>query len=381
MLNMKTNKSILVLNCGSSSIKFNIVSLDTEDFLLKGIAENLNSDNPIISIELSDKKLYKDYTLEQNNYEFAINFIVKTLKQYPEILNTITGVGHRVVHGGEQFSKSVLINNTVKQAIKDCFTLAPLHNPPNLLGIELSMEAFANLPHVAVFDTAFHQTMPEKAFLYGTPYEWYEKYKVRRYGFHGTSHKYVTLKAAEILQKPIEELALVSAHLGNGGSVCAVLNGKSVDTTMGLTPLEGIMMGTRSGDVDPSLPIYLKNTANIDFEDCINSLNKKSGLLGVSGISMDMRTLESEANNDNKKAILAIDLYCYKLAKHIASQMVSLGRVDALIFTGGIGENSSLIREKTTNYLNYLNLSKILVIPTNEELMIAKDTFNIIKED
>lgn len=404
---MKTKKSILVLNCGSSSIKFNVICLKTEDFLLKGIAENLNAANPIISISLPEKNIYKDHKLDANNYEFAINFIVDTLKKYPEILETIVGVGHRVVHGGEQFSKSVRISNEVQNAIKECITLAPLHNPANLLGIELAKKAFHKLEHVAVFDTAFHQTMPKEAYLYGTPYNWYKDYKVRRYGFHGTSHKYVTMQAAKYLNKPIKNLSLISAHLGNGGSVCAVKHGLSVDTTMGLTPLEGIMMGTRSGDVDPSLPIYMKNIANLEFEECVNDLNKKSGLLGVSGISMDLRTLEQEASNNNTQAILAINLYCYKLAKHIASMIVPLGGLDALIFTGGIGENSNLIRYKTVEYLKYLNLlidenknnnvkrgafaeinndkvkntPKILVIPTNEELMIAKDTFNLIKEE
>tara|TARA_R110002124_G_scaffold233381_1_gene398612 strand:- start:17849 stop:18994 length:1146 start_codon:yes stop_codon:yes gene_type:complete len=378
-----------------------VINPDSEKYLIKGIAENLNAENPMISIELSHKSLYKDFILAQNDYKFAIEFIVNTLKAQHNLLNSLSGIGHRVVHGGEKFTKSALIDNQVEQAISECIPLAPLHNPANLIGIKIAKKVFPNIPHIAAFDTSFHQTMDETAYLYPVPFEWYTKHQVRRYGFHGTSHRYISLKAAEFFNKPIDKLALISAHLGNGCSACAILNGKSVDTTMGLTPLEGLMMGTRSGDVDPSLPIYMNQKTNMGFEECINNLNKKSGLLGVSQLSMDMRTLESQAEKGHKQAMLAIDLYCYKLAKHISSLLVPLGKLDGLIFTGGIGENSVLIRQKTTNLLKAIGLKldqnknanlkrgnvgnisipgspKILVIPTNEELMIAKDTINII---
>ena len=401
-MNLKPNDNILVFNCGSSSIKFMVINPVSEEFFIKGTAENLNTDTAMITISLPNKNLYKDHKLSESDYKFAMEFIVKTLEAQPGLLDSISGVGHRVVHGGEKFTSSALIDNKIEKAIKDCIPLAPLHNPANLTGIQIAKQVFPSLPHIAAFDTSFHQTMPEHAYLYPVPYELYKDHQVRRYGFHGTSHRYVSMKAAEFLNKDLNNLAIISAHLGNGCSATAILNGKSADTTMGLTPLEGLMMGTRSGDVDPSLPVYLKNKANIDFQESINILNKKSGLLGVSQLSMDMRTLEAELEKNNPSAKRAINLYCYRLAKHISSLIIPLGKIDLLIFTGGIGENSSLIREKTLELLKPLgfkldkdknnNLKRgcsgsinqdnsldILVIPTNEELMIAKDVKSIIK--
>lgn len=337
----------------------------------------------------------------------AMRHIVARLEEVSQarygepVSQRLRGIGHRVVHGGEAFTASTLIDQTVLESVEACNHLAPLHNPANLLGIRTAQALFPDLPQVAVFDTAFHQTLPAHAYLYAVPYAYYAEHGVRRYGFHGTSHRYVTRRAAEILGKPYAECALISAHLGNGCSAAAVLNGRSVDTTMGLTPLEGLVMGTRSGDVDPSLHSFLAGATGLSLEQITDVLNKQSGLLGLSGLSNDMRTLEDAAAEGNERAILAIDVFCYRLAKQLAALAVPLGRIDTLIFTGGIGENSPLVRAKTLAHLAVLGFdldpdrndslprgshgpvtgpgsTLALVIPTNEELMIAQDTAELV---
>lgn len=365
---------ILVLNCGSSSIKFALIDPQAEQTALQDLIEIQNGD-----------------------YQQGLQTVVDRIQDHPDILNDVKGIGHRVVHGGEKFKYSVVIDDAVLSQIKACIPLAPLHNPTNVLGIEFMQQQFPDLPNVAVFDTAFHQTMPEHAFLYALPYELYEKHDVRRYGFHGTSHAYVTQKAAHLLEKPYEECAFVSAHLGNGCSASAVLNGKSIDTTMGLTPLEGLVMGTRSGDIDPSIVTFLQETLGYDAKTVDTLLNKQSGLLGISGIDSDMRALTKAMNEGDKRAALAIDIFCYRLAKTIGALMVPLGGLDALIFTGGIGENAALIREKTLSRLRHFHFELdakknqahgpiitsdnsiiAMVVKTNEELMIATDTAELI---
>lgn len=365
---------ILVLNCGSSSIKYAVIEPETETSVLQGLIEIQGSD-----------------------YQQGLQNVVDTLQQQPDILNSLSGTGHRVVHGGELFKTSIVIDDNVLNQIKACIPLAPLHNPENVLGIEFMKMHFPNLPNVAVFDTAFHQTMPEHAFLYALPYKLYKEHHIRRYGFHGTSHAYVTQQAARLLEKPYKECALLSAHLGNGCSACAVLNGKSIDTSMGLTPLEGLVMGTRSGDIDPGIVIFLQEQLGYDAKTVDQLLNKKSGLLGISDVDSDMRALTKAMNEGNERVKLAIDIFCYRLAKTLGALMVPLGRLDALIFTGGIGENSAMIREKTLQLLSHFHFEFdakknaahgpiittdksliAMVIKTNEELMIANDTATLI---
>jgi acetate kinase len=322
------------------------------------------------------------------------------LDEHEKLSGQLMAVGHRVVHGGEDFTHSVIIDEAVITQIRACNNLAPLHNPANLMGILGVQHAFPHLPQVAVFDTAFHQTMPEHAYLYAIPYELYEKYAIRRYGFHGTSHRYVIWQAAKLLNKPVEKSAFISAHLGNGCSVAAVLNGESLDTSMGLTPLEGLVMGTRAGDVDPSLHAFLADTLGYDVHKVTSMLNKQSGLLGLSGLGSDMRTIEEAAISGNKRAILTEDIFAYRLAKYVASYMVPLGHLDALIFTGGIGENGAIIRAKIIRWLKVFGFALdeernqqhgrkskniitregtpiAMVIPTNEELMIAQDAMSL----
>ncbi len=342
-------------------------------------------------------------TFKNINYEAAVNVIFLLIRHSEDLMEQLLAVGHRVVHGGESFMQSVVIDEAVLNEVKNCSHLAPLHNPANLIGIECAQSFFSELPQIAVFDTAFHQTMPKYACLYAIPFEFYEKYRVRRYGFHGTSHRYVTCEAAKVLEKPLEECAFISAHLGNGCSISAVLNGKSVDTSMGLTPLEGLVMGTRSGDIDPSLHAYLAEKLNYDVNQVTDIFNKKSGLLGISNLSADMRIITEAAEEDNQQAILAIEIFCYRLAKYIASYIVPLGRIDALIFTGGIGENAVNVRAKVLNWLKYLNFDLdeaqnnnhgasscgiitqtgkspvAMVVKTYEELLIAQDALSLVK--
>ncbi len=383
---------ILVLNCGSSSIKFALVDPITANIPMNGLVECIDKPEARIKWNVSDKQT-KD--LPNISYRKALEFILQLIREQQDLYNQIIAVGHRVVHGAECFTESVVINTEVLDAIKQCQDLAPLHNPANIQGIEVAQQAFPDLPQVAVFDTAFHQTMPEHAYLYAIPQELYTKHQIRRYGFHGTSHRFVAQQAAEILAKPMAECNFVTAHLGNGCSVCAIANGKSVDTSMGLTPLEGLVMGTRSGDIDPGLMMHLIDRLGYDINQVNDLLNKQSGLLGISDLDSDMSNLEEAAENNNPQAKLAIEIFCYRLAKYIAAYAVTLGGIDALIFTGGIGENSTLIRAKTLSWLTALNFhldedlnatngddkgcittnnsATALVINTNEELMIARD--------
>ena len=394
--------SVLVINCGSSSVKFSIVDVFSGQSILTGIADRLQS------AQASFKLFYQQQThkLTLNfpyDHQTAIAQLVTQLTQL-NLVDTITAVGHRVVHGGETFSQPTRLTPKVKETIKALAQLAPLHNPANLLGIEAAEQAFSKLPQVAVFDTAFHQTMPAKAYRYGLPYSLYEQQGIRRYGFHGTSHFFVAGQAAQLIGKPLEECQFISAHLGNGCSITAIKNGESVDTSMGFTPLEGVIMGSRSGDVDPGIILHLLNNENYSPEQVNQLLNKKSGLLGLSGISNDCRELEQAAVDNNSRAALALDIFCYRIAKSIASFCVSLTALDGLIFTGGIGENSMYVREQILSQLSLINFQvdaqknqdirfgksgniatatsrACLVIPTNEEWVIANQTYQLLQEN
>ncbi len=384
------NALILVINCGSSSIKFSLADPAESRHVLSGMAENLGQE-----AVLSWKGIAKDSRdIGDADHTAALLEVVNLLH---ELGLTCSGVGHRVVHGGEHFSGSCLVDEESMEALRAHQHLAPLHNPVNILGIEAAQEAFPGIPQVMVFDTSFHQSMPERAYLYPIPYELYEEHRIRRYGFHGTSHRYVAAEGARLLGKSPEELCLVTAHLGNGCSAAAVKHGVSVDTTMGLTPLEGLVMGTRSGDVDPSLHQYLCDTLGMTLADVTGMLNKKSGLLGLSGSSNDMRQLLELAENGDKRAALAVEVFCYRLAKSIAGLVVGLGHLDAVIFTGGIGENSLPVRKRVLQLLEFLGLKEdpdlnavhgrehqgritasenplAMVVNTDEEMVIARDT-------
>ena len=393
-----TSSTILVLNCGSSSIKFAVIDALTQSVHINGLVERLNASGTVLRWTIQDTRQHLD--LPHASYETAMDAIIKLLHD-AGLFNNIIAVGHRVVHGGEQFKQSTLINDTVLQNIEKCVHLAPLHNPSNYLGIKLMQQHFHDKPQAAVFDTSFHQTMPSHAYHYAIPEYFYTQHGVRRYGFHGISYRYVMQHTLELLNLPENNHALIIAHLGNGCSACAILNGASQDTTMGMTPLEGLIMGTRAGDIDPGIIGYIASELNLTLDQIIEILNKKSGLLGISDLSMDMRTLEQQAAQNHAGAKLAIDMFCYRLAKNIAALSTALPHVDALIFTGGIGENSSLVRQKTIERLRQFNLiidaalniehgkkskgiittpeSKIaMVVPTNEELLIAQDTYQLL---
>ncbi len=398
---MKKNL-ILVLNCGSSSLKFSLIKPETGETLLSGLAERLLTDQASIKIKYQGQVSRSGLTAPFD-HQLAIARLVETLASY-ELHLEIFAVGHRVVHGGENYCTPTLITEDVKNIIDDLSRLAPLHNPANLSGITAAEAVFPNLPQVAIFDTAFHQSMPEKAYLYGIPYSLYQDHGIRRYGFHGTSHYFVAQQAAKRLNKRNNETSFISAHLGNGCSICVIKNGKSVDTSLGLTPLEGVMMGTRSGDVDPGVIFHLVDQLGYSIEQVSHLLNKESGLLGVSGLSNDCREIENEwINNNNLRAKLALDVFCYRIAKSIGSYSASLTSLDALIFTGGIGENSMLIRENIVNQLSLLNFAiskennekcrfgqsgninsdgsrNIFVIPTNEEWVIAEQTAQLLSQ-
>jgi acetate kinase len=390
--------NILVLNCGSSSAKFAVLDTAAGVELISGIAQRLGSPQASLDWKIDGKKVSKP--LPGADHNASLRGVVDLLKEVG-LADGLKGVGHRVVHGGAKFSGSMAITPEVVRKVEECIPLGPLHNPPNLLGIKIAQELFPSLPQVAVFDTAFHQTMPPKAFTYPVPYEWLEKYQVRRYGFHGTSHRFVAQHAIAELGLSLGDSCLVTAHLGNGCSCAAVKNGHSVDTTMGLTPLEGVVMGTRSGSVDPAIIGHVSKAMSIPADKVIDALNKQSGLLGVSGMSNDMRTIEEAAANGNARAELALEIFCYVLAKALAALVVPLGRLDALVFTGGIGENSKLVRAKVVEQLGFLGMTldpaanavhgkgqhgritkelrpQAVVVPTNEELMIAQDTAEIV---
>ncbi len=393
---------VLVLNCGSSSLKFAILDAQTSDEIISGLAERLGSDTPSLKYKFQGKKTQLELA-EGQAHAHAIDTLVKLIKDH-NLAENLIAIGHRVVHGGEHFTQSVLIDESVIAGITKAATLAPLHGHANLLGIAAAQASFEGLPQIAVFDTAFHQTMEQVAYLYALPYKLYTEYGVRRYGFHGTSHYYVASETAKLLDKPLEHSNFISAHLGNGCSVCAIKEGKSVDTSMGLTPLEGLMMGTRSGDIDPGLFNFLTTQLNYSAAQIDDLLNKESGLLGVSELSNDCRTIEDAAVAGNQRAMLALDMFCYRLAKQIAAFMVPVQRLDALIFTGGIGENSDIIRQKVIKQLGFLGLdcdeqanlnarfgsqgiissahanTMAVVMPTNEEWVIARDAANIAQE-
>lgn len=397
--------NILVINCGSSSLKFQLINSDSEEVIAKGLCERIGIDGSrmVYTPKGGDKQIteapMKDHTA-------AIRMVLSALTDAKtgvvKELGEIGAVGHRIVHGGERFASSTLITEEVLQAIEECNDLAPLHNPANLIGIRACQDLMKDTPMVAVFDTAFHQTMPEEAYLYGLPYDYYEKYKIRRYGFHGTSHSYVSHQAAKLLGKKYEDLKLIVCHLGNGASVSAVKNGKCVDTSMGLTPLEGLIMGTRSGDMDPAIIEFLCNKENKSVEEMLGELNKKSGVLGLSGgFSSDFRDLEDAYEKGEAFAIRAMKAYIYRVAKYIGAYVAAMNGVDAICFTAGIGENSPFVREKVCEYLGYLGIrldadnngkrgedidiatsdsrTRVLVIPTNEELTIARETYALVK--
>ncbi len=388
---------ILVLNCGSSSMKAAVLDGVTGESFLTVLAEKLGSADALITTKFQgEKEVF--YFKEHTSHDHAVKKLLQILQQHG-LNKDIIAVGHRVVHGGETFHASTLITREVLEDIEHCIPLAPLHNPAHLLGIHAAQEAFPDLPHVAVFDTSFHQTMPEHAYLYAIPRKYYRQNAVRRYGFHGTSYRYVSQAAAKMLERPLNELCMVVAHLGNGASVTAIKNGISVDTSMGLTPLEGLVMGTRSGDIDPSIFEFLFDNRHMSIRQINSMLNKDSGLLGISELSNDCRTLEEHAALGHDGAILALNMFAYRLAKYIASVTVATGRLDALVFTGGIGENSASMRKRVMQHLGFLGVHvddtlnqtmvggqagyinlvtdtvASLVIPTNEELMIAKDTY------
>ena len=390
---------VLVLNCGSSSIKFAIIEPKSGKACFSGLVQNIDAESANIKYFYNNQETIT-VDLPNIDYYTALDFIVELIRTANSLMDKIFAVGHRVVHGGEKFTHSVLITPEILQIIHDNSYLAPLHNPANIIGIEVITKIFNETPQVAVFDTAFHQSMPNYAYIYPIPYEFYTNNHVRRYGFHGTSHRFVCNRAAEILNLDINNSAFITAHLGNGCSAAAILNGKSMDTSMGLTPLAGLVMGTRSGDVDPSLHGYLAQNLGYDLDTITNILNKKSGLLGVSGTASDMRQIEASVGAGDKRAILAFEIFCYNLAKYIAAYAVPLGRIDALIFTGGIGENSKMVRAKTLKWLKIFNFKVDLasndnngkntggiitikdstiaiVVPTNEEWLIAQDTANL----
>ncbi|HJB94936.1 MAG TPA: acetate kinase [Candidatus Mediterraneibacter intestinigallinarum] len=397
--------NVLVINCGSSSLKFQLINAESEEVLAKGICERIGIDGRLTYQPEGGEKEKSDKPMPTHTE--AIQFVIEALTN-PETgvvksLDEIGAVGHRVVHGGEKFSSSVVITEDVKKAVAECNDLAPLHNPANLIGIEACEKLMPGTPMVAVFDTAFHQTMPEKAYMYGLPYEYYEKYKVRRYGFHGTSHSFVSKRAAEVMERPYEDLKTIVCHLGNGSSVSAVMNGKSVDTSMGLTPLEGLVMGTRSGNIDPAIMEFIAQKENLDIAGVMNVLNKKSGVFGLSGgLSSDFRDLTDAMNSGDKKAKIAMDVFSYNVAKYVGSYAAAMNGVDCIAFTAGIGENDDYVREQVCSYLGYLGVDfdkeintglrgkeqeltkpgskvRVFVIPTNEELAIARETLALVK--
>ena len=394
--------NVLVINCGSSSLKFQLINSESEAVLAKGLCERIGIDGRLTYQPAGGEKNVSEKAMPTHTE--AIQFVIDALTDADtgvvKSLDEIGAVGHRVVHGGEKFAKSVVVTPEVKAAIAECNDLAPLHNPANLIGIKACESLMPGTPQVVVFDTAFHQTMPEKAYMYGLPYEYYEKYKVRRYGFHGTSHSFVSKRVAEIVGKPYNATKTIVCHLGNGASVSAVLNGESVDTSMGLTPLEGLVMGTRSGDIDPAIMEFIAKKENLDIAGIMNVLNKKSGVEGVSGVSSDFRDLEAAAKAGNKRAELAIDVFAYRVAKYVGAYTAAMNGVDNIVFTAGIGENCALVRTKVCSYLGYLGITideeangkrgeeivistpdskvKVLVVPTNEELAIARETVALV---
>ena len=396
---------VFVLNCGSSSFKYQLLDMTDERRVASGVVERIGMDDSVLAYEPAGGEKTKE-TARIANHEVAIKKVLDKLVD-PKIgviksLSDIGAIGHRVVHGGEKFSGSVLITDPVIAALKQNIPLAPLHNPPNITGIEAMQKALPGTPNVGVFDTSFHASMPPESYIYALPYEWYEQYHVRRYGFHGTSHRFVSERAAQMLGIPSAQFNCITCHMGNGSSITAVRNGKSYDTSMGMTPLEGLVMGTRCGDVDAGIPSYLAANVGFSFADIDNAFNKKSGLLGISGVSSDMRDLQKAAAEGNARARLALDVLCHRVLKYVGAYAVELGRVDAIILTGGIGENDTLFRAAVVERLTILGIKldaeankargaevvistadsaiKVLVVPTNEELVIARDTRDIVSK-
>jgi len=396
---------VLVLNCGSSSIKYKLMDMDSKAIMAQGGVEKIGLKGSFLKITLPDgnKVILEGEILEhQIGIEYLLGVI--TSKKYGCIksLDEIDAVGHRVVHGGEKFNSSVLINDEVIQRIIECIDLAPLHNPPNLKGIYAIKELLPKVPQVVVFDTAFHQTMPDYAYLYGLPYSLYEKYAIRRYGFHGTSHRYVSERVCDFLNVPYNRQKIITCHIGNGASISAIKNGKSVDTSMGMTPVEGLLMGTRSGDVDAGVLTYIMEKENVGSQAVSTIVNKYSGILGVSGVSSDMRELEAAIKSGNERAILALNMYNYRIKKYVGAYTAALGGLNILVFTGGVGENQWQVREAVCEDMEFMGICidkeknknvrgiealistddspvKVAVIPTDEELMIAQDTLNLLK--
>ena len=399
---------ILVLNCGSSSIKYQLIDMQTENLIAEGIVEKIGEDIALFTYK-STRFTKKKREMVIDNHEQGLQLILEALIDpvtgVLSGLDEIDAVGHRLVHAGEHYSDAVVVTDDVIRVLQECVSLAPLHNPANLIGIEAVKVNMPNCPQCGVFDTAFHQTMPAMAYLYPLPLEFYTSHKIRRYGFHGTSHKYVSLKAADYLKRPVEELKMITCHLGNGASITAIKNGQSVDTSMGFTPLEGLMMGTRCGDIDPAIPIHLQQQLGFTVDEVNTILNKKSGMLGLSHISNDMREIEDEILiKNNPKAIMAMDVYCYRIKKYIGSYFAALNGLDVLVFTGGIGENMSMLREQVCREMEAIGIklnleenskridgiqvlsaedSKVIVlkIPTNEELMIALETESLLRQE
>lgn len=390
---------IMAVNAGSSSLKFQLLHMPEEDVIVSGIVERIGLEKPVIKLKMNGDT-FKE-TLKIKNHSEAVKMLLELLveKGFVKRVDEIDGVGHRVVHGGEKFTDSVVITKEVIEAIEEVSDLAPLHNPANLTGIKAFQEALPNIKGVAVFDTAFHQTMEKDAYLYGVPYEWYEKYGVRKYGFHGTSHKYVSEEVAKLLNKPLEEVNSIILHIGNGASICAVKGGKSVDTSMGFTPLAGILMGTRSGDIDPAIVEFIVNKENKSVGEVINDLNKKSGYLGVSKHSSDSRDLWTATHHGDKQSLLAVKKQVKMICDYIAAYALTMGRLDAIVFTAGVGENAIMTRQLVAKRLaplgveldterNYVrgktalissddSLVKVFLLPTNEEVMIARDVMRL----
>ena len=397
---------VLVINCGSSSLKYQLIDMVNEEALAQGLVERIGIEGSVLTqkVEGKDKYIVKE---EMKDHKDAIRLVLEALVDENngviKSMDEISAVGHRVVHGGEKYKESVVINDEVKVNIEECFKLAPLHNPANMIGIKACEELMPNTPMVAVFDTAFHGTMPEDAYLYALPYELYEKDGIRKYGFHGTSHKYVSQTCAEVMGRDIKDLKIITCHLGNGASLCAVKNGVSVDTSMGFTPLEGLAMGTRCGNIDPAIVTFLMKEEGLSVDEVNDLLNKKSGVLGISGISSDFRDIEDAAfNKGNRRAQLALRIFEYKIRTTIGAYAAAMGGVDAIVFTAGVGENGPETREKCLEGLEFLGVEidkeannvrgkireiskagcnvKAFVIPTNEELVIARDTLELIKK-
>ncbi len=395
--------NVLVINCGSSSLKYQLINSDSEEVLAKGLCERIGIDGAIVHQPKGGDKVKTEVAMP--NHTEAVKLVIEKLTD-PQVgviksLDEIDAVGHRIVHGGEKFATSVVLDGEVLKAIEDCNDLAPLHNPANLIGINACKAIMPNVPMVGVFDTAFHQTMPKKAYLYGLPLSYYEKYKVRRYGFHGTSHDFVSKRAAEILGKDRKDLKIIVCHLGNGASISAVKNGESVDTSMGLTPLEGLIMGTRSGDLDPAIITFIAGKEGISADEVINVCNKKSGVLGLSGgVSSDFRDLAAASAEGNKAAETALETYAYRVAKYIGAYAAAMNGVDVIAFTAGVGENDAKVREAVGQYLGFLGANidpvkndvhgeeavissadakvTVMVVPTNEELAIARETVRLV---